>query len=130
MAPAQFATSLERLEGYSTESRRSSDQITKALSLAIVIDNDPAVARATAIHWLSVMYNVDFSPYVDTNVITGTPGDVHQPHPRVCGCRRGTLGLQLGLCPAGCAPVDAGPGGGDTARAENGATLTRSCPRS
>ena len=73
MAPAQFATSLERLEGYSTESRRSSDQITKALSLAIVIDNDPAVARATAIHWLSVMYNVDFSPYVDTNVITGTP---------------------------------------------------------
>lgn len=73
MTPAQFATSVERLDGYCAESGRSSERITKALSLAICVHNDPAVARATAIKCLGVMYAMDFSPYVDTNVITGTP---------------------------------------------------------
>ena len=72
VTPEQFAAGAERLRAYWTEAGRGGTPET-ALVQFICIDDDPVRARETAIRAQSRSYGIDFTPYVDRYVITGTP---------------------------------------------------------
>jgi alkanesulfonate monooxygenase SsuD/methylene tetrahydromethanopterin reductase-like flavin-dependent oxidoreductase (luciferase family) len=73
MTPDQFSASVERLEGYCAEQGRDAAPLARALVQFFNVCDDPAEARRVAIERQSVSYGIDFTPFVDRYVITGTP---------------------------------------------------------
>ena len=73
MTPEQFGASVDRLSGYCAEAGRGAGPLTRALVQFINVGDDPAEARRVAIERQSASYGIDFTPYVDRYVITGTP---------------------------------------------------------
>ena len=73
MTPEQFSASVERLSGYCAEADREADTLARALVQFVNVGPDPVEARRVAIERQSASYGMDFTPFVDRYVITGTP---------------------------------------------------------